>query len=132
MKDNESMEMYLETIYLLEKAHGYARNVDIARNLDVSKPSVTKAVKYLQSRGLVDNETYGTIHLTEKGRKISEEIYIKHEKLTAFLRLALGMNYDEAEQNACRMEHFVSEEMMEKVDLYLQKHQKDIPENVEE
>lgn len=121
MVKSESMEMYLETIYELENSHGHAHGVDIANRLGVSKPSVTKAINVLKSKGLVNQETYGSVTLTEKGRKVSEEIYKKHMMITQFLEHSLGLSYEEAAKNACRIEHILSEEMFRAIKNYLEK-----------
>ena len=121
MTKTESSEMYLETIYLLEKVHGHAHTVDIADKLNVSKPSVTKAMNNLKEEGLVEKEAYGTIQLTEKGRKVSKKIYSKHKLLTNYLHHSLGLSFSEAEKNACKMEHIASDEMMKRVRDYVEK-----------
>src|SRR6056297_2748595 len=111
--------MYLETIYLLEKDHGHAHTVDVAKRLNVSKPSVTKAVNNLKEEGLVNKEAYGTINLTDKGKVISKRIYSKHKLITEYLYSSLGLSKTEAEKNACKMEHIVSDEMIKKIEEYL-------------
>ncbi|NLM76436.1 MAG: metal-dependent transcriptional regulator [Clostridiaceae bacterium] len=115
------MEMYLETIYKLENSHGHAHGVDIANHLGVSKPSVTKAVNILKSKGLVNQETYGSITLTAKGRQISEEIYKKHRMIAQFLEHSLGLSHEEANKNACRIEHVLSDEMFKAIKQYLER-----------
>ncbi|MCT4563673.1 MAG: metal-dependent transcriptional regulator [Maledivibacter sp.] len=122
---NESIEMYLETIYLLEKHHGHAHGVDIAEALGVSKASVSKAMKQLKDQNLVEKEIYGSITLTEKGRKISEKIYYKHKLIADFLEHSLGLTTTEASKNACKMEHFVSDSMLRAIEDYFQKNSKD-------
>lgn len=119
MSKSESTEMYLETIYLLEKNHGHAHAVEIAERLNVSKPSVTKAMNSLKEDGLIDKEAYGTINLTHKGKEISNKIYKRHKLLTDFLFYSLGLAVAEAEKNACKMEHVVTDELIIKVKEYL-------------
>lgn len=121
MIDSESMEMYLETVYLLENSHGHAHGVDIAKCLGVSKPSVTKAIKHLKEEGFVDKQKYGTITLTEKGRKISKEIYGNHQLISVFLRDSLELSPKEAEKNACKMEHIISDNMLGAIKNYIKK-----------
>lgn len=121
MNNNESMEMYLETVYVLESSHGHAHGVDIAKHLNVSKPSVTKAIKYLKNQGLVNTQKYGTITLTEKGKQLSEEIYVKHKLIAQFLEHALELSAKEASMNACKIEHVLSDGMLEAVKVYLKK-----------
>lgn len=126
MSNNESMEMYLETVYILENSHGHAHGVDIAKQLNVSKPSVTKAIKYLKDQGLVDMQRYGTITLTEEGREISEKIYRNHQLITLFLENSLKLSAKEASINACKMEHILSDEMLEAIETYLKANNIDI------
>ncbi len=119
MNNNESMEMYLETVYVLENSHGHAHGVEIAKRLNVSKPSVTKAIKYLKDQGFVNTEKYGTITLTEKGRQLSEKIYGNHQLITLFLEHSLNLSADQASKNACKMEHVLNDEMIEAIKGYL-------------
>jgi len=121
MSKHESMEMYLETIHILEKSYGHAQSVEIAKRLGVSKPSVSKAMNYLKGKGLVNKEAYGTITLTEKGRELSEQIYANHKLISLFLEHSLELTVDEADENACRMEHILSEVMIEAIEVYLHK-----------
>jgi len=121
MSNRESMEMYLETIHILEKSNGHAHGVEIAKRLGVSKPSVSKAMNYLKDKGLVNKEAYGTITLTEKGKERSERIYTNHRLISLFLEHSLKLTAEEADGNACRMEHVLSEGMLEAVGAYLHK-----------
>ncbi len=120
MSNNESMEMYLETVYVLESNHGHAHGVDIAKKLGVSKPSVSKAMNYLKAKGLINKETYGTITLTDKGKKMSEQIYSTHQLITLFLEHSLELKTAEAALNACKMEHILSDKMIEAIKNYLE------------
>lgn len=119
MSGSESMEMYLETVYLLEKNHGHAHGVEIAKKMGVSKPSVTKAMKQLKSKGLINQEAYGSITLTDEGRELSEKIYRDHQLIALFIEHSLGLSADEAASNACRMEHVLSEKMLKAIRDYL-------------
>lgn len=119
MSNNESAEMYLETIYLLENNHGHAHGVEIAKQLGVSKPSVTKAMNYLKSKGLVNKEPYGAITLTEKGKEVSAKIYSKHRLISLFLEHSLELDANEVSQNACKIEHVISDEMLTAIKKYL-------------
>ncbi len=121
MSNNESMEMYLETVYLLENDHGHSHVVDIAKTLGVSKPSVTKAIKQLKDLGYVHTEKYGTITLTDKGREVSREIYENHRLIELFLQHSLDLPADEASYNACKMEHVISEKMLAAIRNYMEK-----------
>lgn len=119
MSNNESMEMYLETIYILENDHGHAHGSEIAKQLGVSKASVSKAMKQLHTKGLVNKQPYGTITLTEKGRDISERIYTNHLTISLFLEHSLKLDADEASENACKIEHVLSDEMLAAIERYL-------------
>ena len=109
MKIQESGENYLETILLLEMRNGTVRAVDIANELGYSKPSVTRAMGVLKKAGLVDQELYGTIQLTEAGRKRANEIYDRHVLIKEFLMTVLSLDARTAETDACRIEHIVSQ-----------------------
>lgn len=126
MSSSESMEMYLETVYILEENHGHAHGVDIARRLGVSKPSVTKAVKYLTSQGFVNSQKYGTITLTEKGRELSKKIYGNHKLIELFLEHSLKLSPEEAGNNACKIEHILSDEMLDAIKSYLKNNKVDM------
>ncbi|MDF2840425.1 MAG: metal-dependent transcriptional regulator [Clostridia bacterium] len=126
MSNNESMEMYLETVYILESNHGHAHGVEIANRLGVSKPSVTKAIKYLKDQGYVNTQKYGTITLTEKGRELSEKIYNNHHLIERFLEHSLQLSVEQASSNACKIEHVVSDEMLEAIKSYLKKNNIDV------
>jgi Mn-dependent DtxR family transcriptional regulator len=119
MNNNESMEMYLETIHILEKSYGHAHGVEIAERLGVSKPSVSKAMNYLKDKGLINKEAYGTITLTKKGKELSEQIYNNHKLVAMFLKHSLQLTAEEADENACRMEHVLTEGMLEAIEAYL-------------
>ncbi len=109
MKIQESGENYLETILLLEMRNGTVRAVDIANELGYSKPSVTRAMGVLKKAGYVDQESYGTIHLTDAGRKRANDIYDRHVLIKEFLMTVLSLDAGTAETDACRIEHIVSD-----------------------
>lgn len=121
MSQTESMEMYLETVYMLEKNHGHAHGADIAKKLGVSKPSVTKAMNQLKIKGLVNKEAYGSITLTDLGIEISTKIYKRHRLISSYLEHSLKLSSSEAGNNACKMEHILSEEMLVAIEQYLTK-----------
>lgn len=114
-KTSESLEMYLETMYLLDLVHGKIRSVDIASKLNVSKPSVNKAVNVLKDMGYLTQETYGNIHLTDAGKKEAMKIYDRHTILSCYLEEVLGISHDIAEIDACKMEHILSDETFSKI-----------------
>ena len=119
MKIQESGENYLETILLLEMRNGTVRAVDIANELGYSKPSVTRAMGVLKKAGLVDQELYGTIQLTEAGRKRANEIYDRHVLIKEFLMTVLSLDARTAETDACRIEHIVSQTTIDRIRLSL-------------
>ena len=105
----ESGEMYLETILILKNKYGYVRSVDIAREMNYSKPSVSRAVSLLKEDGYIENDPHGMILLTAKGNAIAEKIYDRHQTLTKYL-VMLGVDETTAQNDACRIEHVISQE----------------------
>lgn len=118
----ESGENYLETIYTLFKAKGVVKAIDISNALGVSRPSVFRASQALKDEGLITQEYYGNIILTPKGKKKAEEILSKHKNITKFLMHSLSLDHDEAELNACKIEHIITPEAMNKIIDYLKKY----------
>lgn len=114
MKLLESGEMYLETILILKNKFGYVRSIDIAHEMNYSKPSVSRAVALLKENGYIENDPHGMIMLTEKGLEIAENIYDRHKTLTKYL-VWLGVNEDTAQEDACRIEHVISQESFDKI-----------------
>ncbi|MGA2546324.1 MAG: metal-dependent transcriptional regulator [Rectinemataceae bacterium] len=111
----ESLEMYLETIGLLRERTKMARVTDIARELGVSKPSVHAALHELERRGFIEHELYGEVFLSPAGKDASSEIRRRHGLLTAFLRNVVGVRPETAERDACRIEHYLSKETMDRI-----------------
>ena len=109
MAIHESGEDYLEQILIQQMHQGYARSIDIATALNFSKPSVSIAMKTLRERGYITMDEGSHIRLTEEGRVIAERIYDRHRKLTAFL-MSLGVSEEAAREDACKMEHDISDE----------------------
>ncbi len=120
MKIQESAENYLETILIIKNRKGFCRSIDIANELGYSKPSVSVAMKNLRENGYIDVMGDGNIVLLEPGRAIAEKLYERHTMLTDFLA-ALGVNGDVASEDACRIEHVLSEESIEAIKAHLQK-----------
>lgn len=112
---SESLEMYLEAIDSIRERGAKGRVTDIARVLSVSKPSVHTALHELERRGLVVHEPYGDVALTPAGLDHAAEIRRRHELLTRFLRDFLGVSPETAERDACRIEHYLSAETIEKI-----------------
>ncbi len=110
-------EDYLEAILQLEKAQERAgvRITDIAKKLEVTKPSVIRAMKQLHAEGYIEQEAYGDIYLTEKGRMKASQVYHRHSVLTRFFRDVLSVDPVQAEKDACLIEHYISPESMEKL-----------------
>ena len=120
MKILESAENYLETILILHKRKGSVRSIDIANELEFSKPSVSIAMKNLRENGYIDVNTAGNILLLDKGREIAEKIYERHTLLSTFLQ-ALGIAPETAAEDACRIEHVISAESFEAIKRYAAK-----------
>lgn len=106
---HESGEDYLETILILEERNGYVRSIDIANELNFSKPSVSRAVKILRENGYINVDGKGHIQFTEEGRAKAEAVYDRHKTLTSALEM-MGVSPEQAEADACRIEHIISEE----------------------
>ena len=109
MKIQESAENYLETILSLQKAKGTVRSIDIANEMGFSKPSVSVAMKNLRENEFIQIDENGHISLLPKGMAIAEKIFERHTLLTDWL-ISLGVPAEIAAEDACRMEHVVSEE----------------------
>ena len=105
----ESGEMYLETILVLTKRNKTVRSIDISKTMNFSKPSVSRAVGKLEEGGYINVDTNGQITLTEKGLSLAESVYEKHVILTEIL-MSIGVNEKTATDDACRIEHVISEE----------------------
>ena len=109
MKLHASGEDYLEAILVLQKQKGMVRSVDVARHMNVSKPSVCHAVATLKNGGFLTMDDGFFSHLTNIGREVAEQIYEKHRFFTERL-IAAGVDPETAERDACRIEHVISEE----------------------
>ncbi len=109
MRVMKSSEDYLETMLIMKERHGYIRSVDVATELGVTKPSVSHAVKRLRENGYVTMEESGLITLTDKGMEVAVRIYERHKLLTDFI-VSLGVDPVVARQDACKIEHDISEE----------------------
>lgn len=109
-----SMEDYLEAVLVLQQKHGYIRCVDVAGYLGVTKPSVSRAVKELSKKKCLLKKDDGTLPLTEQGRQIAQQIYEKHQFFTKQL-IEAGVPRDIAVQDACRLEHVISETSFNKL-----------------
>ncbi|NCA68026.1 MAG: metal-dependent transcriptional regulator [Clostridia bacterium] len=124
MRIQESGENYLETILLLQQKKGNVRSVDIVNELNYSKSSVSRAVNILQKEGLISIDPItGTITFTEAGLKRAALIYQRHSYLKDFL-MSLGVSADNAEQDACRIEHVICAETLDAIKKFLKKSKK--------
>lgn len=103
----ESGEDYLESILMIQNKQNYVRSIDVAHKLNVSKPSVSRAMGILKDEGYITFNEAMHICLTEKGLKKATEIYERHEILTKFLMKIANVPEEQAEKNACRMEHVI-------------------------
>ena len=106
---NESAENYLETILILSNKLPVVRSVDVANELDFKKSSVSIAMKNLKSNGHITVTDAGFIYLTESGREIAEKVYERHRFISSWL-ISLGVPEDIATEDACKMEHIISNE----------------------
>ena len=109
MKLHASGEDYLETILVLQKKLGMVRSVDVARHMEVSKPSVCHAVATLRDGGFLTMDEDHFLHLTDVGREVAEKIYERHCFFTERLIIAAGVDPKTAEADACRIEHIISD-----------------------
>ena len=119
MELGKSLEDYLEAVLILTNKNGSVRSVDIARHMNFSKASISRAVKELRKKGYLTVEHNGFLHLTEKGTKLAEEIYERHQLFTEIL-ISLGVDETTAAQDACRMEHVLSRKSFESIQIFYQ------------
>lgn len=120
-KSEESVEDYLETILILNKSLANVRSIDIANELNYSKPSVSVAMKNLRQKGYIVVSEEGFILLTEEGRALAETVFERHYILSQWL-IQLGVTPETAIADACKMEHDMSTESFEAIKAYLKKH----------
>lgn len=115
----ESGEMYLETILVLSKSGGNVRSIDIVEHMGYSKPSVSRAVGLLKNGGYINVDKDGFITLTEAGREIATKIYERHMHITEFF-ISLGVDPKIASDDACKIEHHISDESFEAIKRHAQ------------
>ena len=111
---HQSGEDYLEAILILQQERGKVRSIDVAQKLGFSKPSVSVAMKRLREKELITVDDGGLIELTEEGRALAENIYERHVILTKAL-MSLGVPEDIASEDACRIEHYISQETFDRI-----------------
>ncbi len=119
IKISPSLENYLETIYFLQKNSESVRVTDLAKKMDISKAGVNKAIKNLKELDLVNHSHYGSISLNEKGEQLALEIAKRHAILFKFFHDVLGVPKEEAENEACSVEHLVSSNTIEKLNKHI-------------
>ena len=115
---HESGEMYLEAIHVLTKSNGHVRSIDVSEYLGYSKPSVSRAMGILRNGGYITVDKDGAISLTQSGREIAEKIYERHTLLTKLL-IRIGVSEETAAEDACKLEHAISDESFEALKKYV-------------
>lgn len=121
MSLQESGEMYLETIYVLSKKSDSVRSLDVAEQMGFSKPSVSRAVKLLKEGEYLTVDRDGYLHLTESGLAVAKKIYERHTVLTELL-VSLGVSRETAAEDACKIEHVISDESFAAMKNHLNSH----------
>ncbi len=121
MAIQESGEMYLETIYVLSQNSPAVRGIDIGEYMGYSKPSVSRALGLLKNEGLVKKDDDGFIKLTEAGKILAKRIYERHTVLTKML-INLGVDEKTAAEDACRIEHYISDTSFDAVKRHMEKY----------
>ena len=120
MKVHESRENYLEAILMLQKKHGYVRSVDVANHLGFSRPSVSVAMGNLRRLGLVEMDEHGLLTLTPNGLREAEQVLEPHLLITGWL-VGLGVREETAAEDACRIEHVISQESFDCIRRHVEK-----------
>ena len=123
MSLQESGQMYLETIYVLSKEKNFVRAIDVCEHMGYSKPSVSRAVSTLKKDGYITVGEDGGLNLTESGLQVARSMYERHTVLTKLL-MALGVDETTASEDACRMEHVLSDESFDAIKAHLQMYSK--------
>ncbi len=120
---HESAEMYLETIYQLSLQQQSVRSIDVAEALNYSRPSVSRAVGLLKQDGYLETDDDGFLKLTPLGKTTAADIYERHTTLSAAL-VALGVDEETAAEDACKIEHVISEKTLNAIKAYMEKYEK--------
>lgn len=123
MQIQESGQMYLESILVLSKKLEHVRSIDICEHMNYSKPSVSRAVGLLKNGGFITVDGKGYIYLTEAGNELANKIYERHTIITKVLT-AIGVDEQIASQDACRIEHVLSDESFEAIKNHMLQHGK--------
>ncbi len=122
MRILESSEDYLEAMLMMKEQHGYIRSIDIAVELGVTKPSVSYATKRLRENGYITMDKEGLITLTDKGMEVATRIYERHKMLTHYF-MFLGVDEETAREDACKVEHDLSQQTYEALKRHAEKEQ---------
>ena len=109
------LEDYIEAIYIASVEHKAIKGVELAKILNISRASVSEALSKLVSKGLIEYESYGNITLTKKGIIQAKKVYAKHNILRVFFETVLNINSEEASKNACKIEHIISQDILDKI-----------------
>ena len=117
----ESGEMYLETIHRLSMEQQYVRSIDVAESMGFSKPSASRAVALLKQGGYLLVNEHGHLSLTDEGKQVAEKVFERHTVLTTMLT-ALGVDAETASEDACRMEHVISEQTFEAIKRHIRQY----------
>lgn len=120
MELHESGENYLETILILKKRNGSVRSIDIANELNFTKPSVSRAMSVLKKAGYIEVDRLNQILLTDTGKEIAENVYERHCVIKDYL-ISIGVNNETAALDACRIEHVISQESFDRIKEILNK-----------
>ena len=123
MTIRESGEMYLETVYILSQKSSTVRGIDIGEYMGFSKPSVSRAIGLLKKEGLLATDENGYIKLTEAGEERAKVIYERHTLLSQLL-MNLGVDEETATEDACRIEHYISEKTFDAIKAHVRKYGK--------
>ena len=121
MRLQESGEMYLETILILSQRLEHVRSLDVAEHMGFSKPSISRAMGLLKSAGYVLMDPTGYLTLTGSGRAIAEKIYERHNTLARFF-MGIGVDEKTALEDACKVEHYISDATFERIKVFSQQH----------
>ena len=119
MHIQESGEMYLETIHVLLQKNGHVRSIDVSEHMGYSKPSVSRAMGLLKNGGYIVVDADGFITLTDEGLALADKIYQRHTALTKLL-VTLGVDPDTAAEDACKLEHAISDESMAAIEKFIE------------
>ena len=116
---SSSLEDYIEAVYTIYNKEKKVKAIDVSRRLNVSRASVTEALQKLEQSGLINYGRYGTISITDEGVKKAKEVIKKHETLSEIFEKVLGVNHNLAEEAACKIEHIIDDEILNKLEQHI-------------